>query len=183
VLSLKVINLYAAPGVGKSTLAAGLFNLLKQLGYSVELVTEYAKDLTWEERRHALTNQLYILAKQDAKLRRLEGQVEWCITDSPLPLGMAYMSPEYEQFVPAAIWGAFRRYQNYHVLLKRNPDRPYVQAGRNQTEAESMRLDTVIDNIYGWASDDDPEERRMETISDHAAPYRVLEMIEGAELT
>jgi hypothetical protein len=36
---MKVINLFAGPGCGKSTLAAGIFSLLKFHGVLVELVT------------------------------------------------------------------------------------------------------------------------------------------------
>ncbi len=47
---LKVINLWAGPGAGKSTTAAGLFNLMKIRGYNVELVTEFAKEMVYEGR-------------------------------------------------------------------------------------------------------------------------------------
>jgi hypothetical protein len=43
-MALKVINLYSGLGSWKSTTAAGLFHLMKQDLYSVELVTEFAKD-------------------------------------------------------------------------------------------------------------------------------------------
>ena len=38
-----IINLIGSPGSGKSTLAALLFGEMKKRGYSVDLVTEYAK--------------------------------------------------------------------------------------------------------------------------------------------
>ena len=41
-----VINLFGAPGVGKSTGAAKVFTELKQLGVNCELVGEVAKDIT-----------------------------------------------------------------------------------------------------------------------------------------
>ena len=69
-LTLKVINLWGEPGAGKSTVAAGLFNLMKLMGEKVELVTEYAKDLTYEKNHVSLQNQLLILATQDNRLRR-----------------------------------------------------------------------------------------------------------------
>ena len=46
---MKVINLFAGPGTGKSTTAAGLFYKMKSKGYMVELVTEFAKDLVYQE--------------------------------------------------------------------------------------------------------------------------------------
>jgi ATP:corrinoid adenosyltransferase len=51
---MKVINLWAGPGAGKSTTASGLFYLMKTADMQVELVTEYAKDMTWEGRHEVL---------------------------------------------------------------------------------------------------------------------------------
>ncbi|WP_269929954.1 AAA family ATPase [Aminobacter sp. HY435] len=179
-LNLKVVNLYAGPGAGKSTLAAGLFNLLKNLGYRVELVTEFAKDTTYERNFGLLQNQLAILAEQDRRLRRLEGQVDWVITDSPLPLGIVYMTPEYEEWLVPAVWGAFRRYQNFHVLISRG-DRAYQTYGRSQTLAEAMTLDTQIGHLFDQARDGE-EDFAMEVLSDHEAPYRVFEeLIDGED--
>ena len=39
-----VVNLFGAPGAGKSTGAAYIFALLKMAGIEAELVTEFAKD-------------------------------------------------------------------------------------------------------------------------------------------
>lgn len=178
-LPLKVINLFAGPGAGKSTLAAGLFNLMKNLGYRVELVTEFAKDATYEQAT-ILSNQLVVLAEQDRRLRRLVGQVDWVITDSPLPLGAAYMTPEYEEWLVPAIWGAFDRYQNYSVLLKRGPAHPYQQYGRSQTEAEAMALDNVIGHLFDRARDGE-EDFSMEVESNAEAPYRVFEELVDGE--
>ena len=47
-----IINIFGGPGVGKSTVAADLFVIMKKEGYSVELVTEYAKELTYEKKRY-----------------------------------------------------------------------------------------------------------------------------------
>lgn len=39
-----VVNLFGAPGAGKSTGAAHIFAELKMCGINTELVTEFAKD-------------------------------------------------------------------------------------------------------------------------------------------
>lgn len=39
-----LINLFGAPGTGKSTGAAYIFSQLKMKGINAELVTEFAKD-------------------------------------------------------------------------------------------------------------------------------------------
>ena len=51
-----VCNLFGSPGTGKSTLAAYVFAKLKMLGINCELVTEFAKDKTWENNKTALAN-------------------------------------------------------------------------------------------------------------------------------
>src|SRR4051812_15213434 len=84
-----VINLWGGPGCGKSTTAAGLFHRLKIHHESVELVTEYAKDLCWEGRKPPF-DALSILAEQAKRQRRLAGKVRFIITDSPLPLPIIY---------------------------------------------------------------------------------------------
>ena len=90
-LPLNVINLFGGPGCGKSTTAAGLFHLMKLNEMNVELVTEYAKDLTWEERFGTLANdQLYVFAKQQKRLQVLKNKVRYVVTDSPLILGLSY---------------------------------------------------------------------------------------------
>lgn len=57
-----VVNLFGGPGSGKSTGAAYVFARLKMLGYNAELVTEFAKDKTWEKNETALAAQDYITA-------------------------------------------------------------------------------------------------------------------------
>ena len=147
-LRTAVINLFAGPGVGKSTSAADLFAFKKKSGHSVELVTEVAKDLTWEGNTYALQNQLAILAEQDRRLQRLQGKVRWVITDSPLLLGSVYVE-RYSRYDAAAFrnavsW-AFHSYRNINFLLKRGDG--YDPAGRNQNLEEAKEIDRKIENL------------------------------------
>lgn len=138
---MKVVNLWAGPGAGKSTTAAGLFHLLKVSDQRSELVTEYAKDLVYE--RRDMTDQLMILAQQNRRLRRLRGHVEWVITDSPIPLGLVYCGDEW-----AAPWfrdtvrNVFNLYENVNVHVRRV--KPYQRYGRNQDEEEARYLDDRV---------------------------------------
>ena len=59
-----VVNLFGAPGSGKSTGAAFIFSQLKMKNVNCELITEYAKDKTWENNAAALECQEYIFGKQ-----------------------------------------------------------------------------------------------------------------------
>ncbi len=142
---LKVINLYGGPGSGKSTMAARCFAELKMNGYNVELVTEYAKDLTWAGREKTLRDQLYILAKQHDRLRRLEGQVELVITDSPLLLCLVYVRghPLYDNAAFASLVRSLDETFYRHDYFVRRC-KAYNPRGRNQTEHEARALDGII---------------------------------------
>lgn len=164
-LSLKVINLVAGPSAGKSTLAAGLFNLMKAKGHSVELVSEVAKDLVYERNFTGLANHLFTLAAQDLRLRRLEGHVEWAITDSPLPLVGVYATPEYD-WVEETAWEAFDRYRNFSFFVERGAW-PYQREGRMQTHSEALALDLQVREVARLMN------IRMTVRADQWAPYDV----------
>jgi len=142
---MKVINLFGGPGSGKSTTRAGVFNLLKLKAIDVEETTEYAKDITWEKRFNTLEDSLYVLAKQNHRLHRIEKQVEWCVTDSPLILSSIYneyIEPSVHYHLVMELWG---KYENYNFFIKRVKD--YNPKGRNQTEEEAKAIDGKIKSI------------------------------------
>lgn len=141
----KVINLFAGPGAGKSTTAAGLFYTMKKQGMSVELVTEYAKDRVWEEHHSVFKDQLYLLAKQNRKLQRLIGKVDYIITDSPLLLGQYYGGEEDKLPIRFITDWAFNKYDNVNIFIKRT--KPYIQTGRNETYEQALKADEGIRKI------------------------------------
>lgn len=144
--SLKVINLFAGPGTGKSTTAAGLFNMMKLNKHSVELVTEYAKQLVWERQHHTVfTNQILLLAKQDQKQRVLVDQVEYCITDSPILMGLTYCPCDYYNSFESLTKEVFHSYSNINIFLNRVKD--YDPNGRNQTYEEALLKDQEIKDL------------------------------------
>ncbi len=166
------INLFGSPGVGKSTTAAGLFHLMKLAGFSVELVTEYAKDLVWAERNKTFDDQLYLLAKQNHRLHILRDKVDYLITDSPLLLSNIYrtdgMLYEFKEFV----FSLFNSYDNVNLLINRV--KPYVEAGRNQTADESDEIGEKIKSLL------DSENYFYNLIDgDENATKKILEMIQG----
>lgn len=144
--NLKVINLWAGPGSGKSTTAAGLFNLMKLNKVSCELVTEYAKQLVWEKQHSSIfQNQILLLAKQDQKQRVLVDQVEFCITDSPIFMAAAYQPKEYYSYFKPLLKEVFDSYNNTNFFLRRIKD--YDSNGRNQTFEEALEKDKEIKEI------------------------------------
>lgn len=145
----KVINLFGGPNSGKSVLACDLFTFMKKNNYNVELITEYAKDLTWEKRQNVLLeDQLYIFAKQHRKLLRIIDNVEYAICDSPLLLSGIYYNSEHniyskETFIKLLL-DTFDYYPNLNFYLTRNLDFKYFTEGRNQVLDEAIVIDDMI---------------------------------------
>lgn len=139
-----VVNLYAGPGSGKSTTAAGVFFELKSRGINCELATEFVKDLVWEERHKAINNQIYIFAKQHHRITRLLGEVDVIVTDSPLLLTLVYgkagdeLLKRLAKFEHDKLW-------TFNCFIKRNKD--YNPKGRNHTYPEARELDISIENM------------------------------------
>jgi hypothetical protein len=140
-----MVNLWAAPGVGKSSMAAMVFNVLKREGVRAELVTEFAKDLTYEKNWAAFQDQFYVSAMQERRASRLIGQVDVIITDSPPGLGMVYASVADAPLLRNLVMYWRNRYTNVDFLLKRDPNKAYQTFGRSQTEQESKDLDHVVE--------------------------------------
>ena len=89
-----LVNLFGAPGAGKSTGAAYIFSQLKMRGINAELVTEFAKDKVWEGSKAVFENQAYIFGKQYFRISRCADQVDVIVTDSPLLLSILYNNDE-----------------------------------------------------------------------------------------
>ena len=140
-----VVNLFGGAGIGKSTLAAGLFYNLKCDGYEVELVTEYAKELTWQQHMGVLSNQLYVTAKQLNRVHRLLGKVDVIITDSPIILGIIYGGFGATPSFRPCIVEIFNEFSNINFLLERTVD--YNPNGRNQNKEAAIAVDNRIETL------------------------------------
>ena len=139
--STLVVNLFAGPGCGKSSIAAGVFHDLKWKGVECEMALEFAKDLVWEERHQTFDDQIYLFGKQHHRIFRLLGQVKVVITDCPILLSPIYdkeKRPTFEELVleeHSKMW-------TYNVFLKRL--KPYSPKGRIHDEREAKDLDRSI---------------------------------------
>jgi nicotinamide riboside kinase len=137
-----VVNFFGGPGCGKSTTAASLFSYLKMSDLNCELVTEFAKDLTWDQSMAPLSFQPYVFGQQSWRIERLRGKVDVVVTDSPIILSSIYASPEIpECFHDYVLW-EHNRTPSLNFLLRRV--KKFNPVGRNQTEEESQNLDLAI---------------------------------------
>ncbi len=142
-----VVNLIAPPSAGKSTMAANIFAELKWMGIDCELVSEFAKELVWEQRNETFEDELYIFAKQNHRLFRVNGKVDVIITDRPIILSVFYnnkygdKSSEFQELV----LHEHNKYENLNFYINRK--KAYNPNGRNQTEEESNQFGLEILNM------------------------------------
>ena len=140
---MKVINLIGGPGCGKSTTAAGLFYELKKKGYSVELVTEYAKTRVWEDALKTLKDQIYVFGKQHHSQWKLEGKVDYIVTDSSLLFSIIYGGDQVTEAFESLVIEDFKRFNNVCIFLERTGI-DYERNGRLETSQEAEEIDKRI---------------------------------------
>jgi Cdc6-like AAA superfamily ATPase len=148
-----IINLFGGPGVGKSTIAAELFSIMKKQNINVELTYEFPKEMVWEGNSFAVNDQLYILANQHRNITRLYGKLDYIIMDSPIILSCIYKNKydsvypnnHYEQLDKFVI-DIFKKYNNINFLLKRN-DVTFNETGRFQGNDDAKKIDTEIKGL------------------------------------
>lgn len=136
-----VVNLFAGPGTGKSTAAAGIFFDLKNLHINCELAFEFAKDLTWEKRDYTFNNQIYIFGEQHHRVYRLLGQVDVVITDSPILLTPVY-DTEKRASLEQLVLEEHSKMWTYNVFLKRL--KSYNPIGRRHDEDHAHKIDKKV---------------------------------------
>lgn len=150
----KVLNYFGGPGVGKSTIASGVFHELKKRDIVCEYVSEYAKDCVWEETTKLLENQIHVFAEQLRRQYRLMGKVDYIITDSPLLLsgiyyrfytdkmGHPFFSEEHTELAIKFFDETFAQFDNINFIIKRQ--KKYNPIGRKQTEEEAKEIDKMV---------------------------------------
>lgn len=150
-----VVNLIGGPGVGKSTVASGIFHELKAKRKSCELIVEYAKEIVWDETQKLLENQIHVFAEQFRRQWRLIDKVDYIITDSPLILSSIYydyyltkvgnevkFSDAYIDLSRSFFDSTFLEFNNKNFFLKRAID--YEDEGRVQSVSEAIDMDDQI---------------------------------------
>ena len=140
-----IVNLYGAPGAGKSTGSAYIFGQLKMNNISVELVREFVKDKIYEKSEGMFNDQVYILGKQHFRQTNVKGNVDVIITDCPLII-QAYYTDKYKfpyaDELRQLVLKLYSLENNINYFVNR--DKPYNPDGRFQTEADS---DSISGNL------------------------------------
>lgn len=145
-----VINIAGGPGAGKTTIAAQLFSKLKEKGYEVENVSEFAKELVWEGRNEAFDDRLYMHGEQNHRLMQMNNKLDYIITDSPLFLTAVYNNyylkdkfpKSYNQMIENVTLETFKLYNNKVYLLDRNTG--YKIVGRRENKNTAKQIDEAL---------------------------------------
>lgn len=133
-----IVNFFAGPGAGKSTLAASLFSRLKALDYNTELVQEHAKEWAWENR--PIYCQAQIFGEQLARQERLRNaNVDIVVTDSPLVQSLVYTPEHYPDSWNTAVVDLFNQFNNLNFFIKRT--KRFNPLGRYHNYDESVEID------------------------------------------
>jgi nicotinamide riboside kinase len=145
----KIINVFGGPGTGKSVTAAQLFAEMKKQQMNCELVTEFAKELVYDESYRVMENQIWIFANQHQRMHRLKDKVDFIITDAPLFNSIVYSgkgeeNKEFHQFVLRE----FNKYDNLNIYLER--ETTYRQEGRYQDENGAKEIDNEVLRCFDY---------------------------------
>lgn len=132
------------------------------------MVSEYAKELVWEQRNETFKNELYLFAKQHHRMFRLNSKVKYIITDRPLILSVFYNKKygDNSNTFKNLVLQEVNKFKNIDIFLNRT--KPYVQKGRNQTEEESKEFALEMFNIVKEYC---PDLKVIDAIQDTASNY------------
>ena len=142
---MKVINLFAPPGTGKTTTGQMLSGLLSLSDHKVEYVPEFAKFATLARNQSALSDQIYMFAKQENRLKVLaESGLDFVIMDGPLPIALLFAPPRYYRHYEPLVIEVFNSYENINFYLNKAPGHRYKNHGRNENEAQANALGKIL---------------------------------------
>ena len=149
-----VINIFGAPGVGKSTLAKNLQEYMSK--YKPALVEEFATFLIKEGRENELENQTFVSSNQAKMLENGFKQSNLVISDSPIDLGIIYNSfnankndkesSDYTFEVHNIVNNANTKYESIDIFIKHDQksEKGYSMQDRVHTLQESKFLEEDI---------------------------------------
>tara|TARA_B100000683_G_scaffold127101_1_gene124709 strand:- start:3469 stop:4002 length:534 start_codon:yes stop_codon:yes gene_type:complete len=150
----KLVNLFGGPGIGKSSIAAGIFYKLKKKHISCNNPYEFPKILAWDKNIPAIKDQLYVCANQHRGIAQSYGKVDFIIIDSPILFSTIYHR-YYTKGYPAEFYGdsfhqmvidLHRKYDNLNILLER-AEGQHNEEERFQDMKQSLEIDALCKNV------------------------------------
>ena len=153
------VNVFGGPGSGKSTMAYAVAAELKARGYTAECVGEVIKDCIYDAARGddeakrlldgSVESQEELYRRQSAREHRLDGLVQFVVTDSPSVLGLAYLAGDADEDRAARLamlaQDEFDAQASVNVIVAR--DGAYDPRARLHDEAEAARLDADVRSL------------------------------------
>ena len=143
----KCIYFVGGPGTGKSLAAYGVMFFLKLLNMSCEFTGEFAKEKVYEgSLRALLKSQAKIIGEQDYRVARLNGNVDYIISDAPLAISAMHASKE--KPLEEAAYYLFNKTDNYIIFIERDKSIEFETNGRLEDEKDSDRKSKILkDNL------------------------------------
>lgn len=141
---MKIINLWGAPSGGKSTTMSGLNYLMKINKHRVETAPEFVKDMIYEK-SSMINDSMVIVGEQVRRQNRYLNNVDYIITDCPLPLINLYAPENYYSHFAPLLWEVFEKQENINFLMIR--DGEFEVEGRVHDEEESNSKAREIEKI------------------------------------
>ena len=118
---------------------------MKKRGIETEYVSEYAKELVWDNNMEmldgSLGHQQIIYNEQSKRINRLLGKVDVVVTDSPTLLSLMYLKEPSEPFENRVV-EEFKQNQNFNLFINRGKE--FQQTGRIHTLQECKVIDNKI---------------------------------------
>lgn len=150
----KIINLFGGPGIGKSSIAAGITYKLKKNHVSCNNPYEFPKSLAWDQNIEATRDQLFVLANQHRGIAQSYNKVDYIVVDSPILFSLIYKT-WYNTGYPANFYSdsfnqmvldLHNKYDNINILLERSEGN-YNEEERYQSLDESKGIDNHCKKI------------------------------------
>lgn len=107
-------------------------------------VSEYAKELVWDENYEALANQEAIFEEQAHRINRLIGKVDVIVTDSLVLFSEIYGQNNSDEF-KERIWNEHNNHDKFNLFINRG--KKFEKEGRIHNLDESIEIDNQIKSM------------------------------------
>lgn len=138
-----IVNIFGAPGAGKSTYAARLYAELKMIGVETELVREVAKQCVYDGTLQHKP-QREILHAAIEQIENLHGSVEVVVSDSPVLLSLIYDNKLGETETKRSAKRYHYARPSVNIMLSLGGDDDYTTRGRVYSHSEAVKIEDRI---------------------------------------